>query len=114
MTNERSNEAEQILRELEKEILERIEATETSTSAPKMDSSVGRLTYMDAYQSQQVALHGRRQLEARLVTIRNALKRVAAGTYGICPACEQPIPAERLEYMPDAPYCVTCKERLGF
>jgi DnaK suppressor protein len=38
-----------------------------------------------------------------------SLARVANGTYGICEACHKPIPAARLEAMPNARMCVSCK-----
>ncbi len=104
--------AERVLKDLEKEILARIEAAGEMTNAPVMDSAVGRLTYIDAYQQQQVALHGRRQLETQLESVHNALKRVQDGTYGVCASCEKPIPPGRLEVMPETPFCVECQARI--
>jgi RNA polymerase-binding transcription factor DksA len=43
---------------------------------------------------------------ARLGQIDDALRRLDGGTYGICAACGTPIPAERLELVPETPYCV--------
>lgn len=49
----------------------------------------------------------RQQLfEAHLARIDAALARIAKGTYGTCRVCGQPIPHERLEAIPDTPYCV--------
>ncbi|HET7489675.1 MAG TPA: TraR/DksA C4-type zinc finger protein [Acidimicrobiales bacterium] len=42
-----------------------------------------------------------------------ALARVAAGTYGRCAGCGQPIPGARLEAVPEATHCVTCKSGGG-
>lgn len=105
--------AEQILTSLEKEMRERLQATEGAAEGPQMNSAVGRLTYIDAYQQQQVALRARRELESRLAAIRAALTRVTDGTYGRCERCGAAIPPERLEFMPEAPFCVKCNERLG-
>ncbi len=44
----------------------------------------------------------------RLSEIEDALKRIAAGTFGICERCGELIEAERLEAMPEARYCVQC------
>ncbi len=41
--------------------------------------------------------------------IDEALARVAAGTYGYCVQCHQPIPRARLEALPHAALCVACK-----
>jgi DnaK suppressor protein len=38
-----------------------------------------------------------------------SLGRLAGGTYGICESCRQPIPAARLEAVPNARLCVSCK-----
>jgi RNA polymerase-binding transcription factor len=38
-----------------------------------------------------------------------ALNRLEAGTYGICSRCGAEIPRARLEAMPTATLCVTCK-----
>ncbi len=51
--------------------------------------------------------------EARLLAeARNALARMADGSYGICQECEQPIPRGRLDALPWAVYCVRCQEAL--
>ena len=42
--------------------------------------------------------------------VRAALARVAAGTYGVCSRCGDDIPAARLNAMPTATLCITCKE----
>ncbi len=41
-------------------------------------------------------------LELRLRDVNNALKRIEAGTYGICQVCQKPIPLERLKANPAA------------
>ena len=48
-----------------------------------------------------------RMLEARLARIEAALARMDRGTYGICAICGKPIAPERLEVLPDTPWCVT-------
>ena len=50
-------------------------------------------------------------LQLRLV--EEALDRVRSGDYGVCLACEQPIPAKRLAAVPWARYCVACQETIG-
>jgi RNA polymerase-binding protein DksA len=40
-----------------------------------------------------------------------ALMRMAAGTYGECVACHEPIPLERLEAQPAAQRCQPCQAR---
>jgi len=38
-----------------------------------------------------------------------ALERVESGTYGLCQSCGKPISDERLEAVPHARLCITCK-----
>ena len=45
-----------------------------------------------------------------LEEVRAALARVNAGIYGTCSRCGGDIPAGRLEAMPAAILCITCKE----
>ena len=43
--------------------------------------------------------------------VKMALTRIDDGTYGTCETCGQPIPRERLEALPFAGQCVSCKSR---
>jgi phage/conjugal plasmid C-4 type zinc finger TraR family protein len=47
--------------------------------------------------------------QAKVAEIDAALARVDAGTYGVCESCGNPIPEARLEVVPEATLCVTCK-----
>jgi DnaK suppressor protein len=49
------------------------------------------------------------EARAKVAEIDAALERVEAGTYGLCEACGKPIPHARLEVVPEATLCVTCK-----
>ena len=46
-----------------------------------------------------------------LAQTERALARIAAGTYGICESCGEPIGKARLQAFPRATLCVTCKQR---
>lgn len=94
--------------ELERELTERLEEMDRSDSRPKMDSAVGRLTFMDELQQHQMAEHGRRNVESQLGRAHAALARVEDGTYGKCVRCGLDIPPDRLEFMPEAAHCVQC------
>lgn len=49
----------------------------------------------------------RRQLQAT----DDALRRMDEGTYGICANCNEEIPLERLEALPQAILCIKCKKQ---
>lgn len=40
-----------------------------------------------------------------------ALRRLDAGTYGMCVDCGQPLPDERLQARPEAARCVSCQAK---
>ena len=50
------------------------------------------------------------QARQSLADLESALARMEAGTYGICTRCGADIPAERLQAVPSAQLCITCKE----
>jgi DnaK suppressor protein len=49
------------------------------------------------------------EAQAHVAEIDAALARVDAGTYGLCESCGKPIPEARLEVVPEATLCVSCK-----
>ena len=49
----------------------------------------------------------------QLRLVEEALDRVRSGDFGVCLACEQPIPPKRLQALPWARYCVPCQEAVG-
>lgn len=46
--------------------------------------------------------------QTRIQLIRDALKRIRAGIYGVCLVCRLPIPYNRLAVIPEATTCVRC------
>ena len=51
-------------------------------------------------------------LRQRLDELHAALQRVERGTYGICESCGKQIAPERLDAIPTARLCISCKQRL--
>jgi DnaK suppressor protein len=58
-------------------------------------------------------LENRMALEKRvldqLAKVENALSKFEKGTYGICESCGKPIDPKRLEALPQATLCMSCK-----
>jgi RNA polymerase-binding protein DksA len=50
-----------------------------------------------------------KRLKSLLKEVEHALVKFEQGTYGLCDVCSQPIPAERLEALPQANICLRCK-----
>lgn len=63
-----------------------------------------------AFERSQVTSLSRR-LEQRLAEVDAALARLAAGTYGVCTRCGEPIAPARLEARPAARECIVCASR---
>lgn len=75
-------------------------------------SSVGRLSRMDAMQSQAMALENKRRREIELTRIDAALERIEEGEYGYCAACDEEIAQRRLNLDPANPFCVQCASKM--
>ncbi|MBI4556194.1 MAG: TraR/DksA C4-type zinc finger protein [Candidatus Hydrogenedentes bacterium] len=44
--------------------------------------------------------------------VNDALRRIEAGSYGMCEGCNKEIPKKRLEVFPAAKFCVECQSKL--
>jgi len=71
-------------------------------------TSVGRLSRMDAMQQQAMAKATRQHRATEIQAIKNALLRLEEGDYGYCEDCGEDIPSKRLELTPTAIRCVNC------
>lgn len=49
----------------------------------------------------------------QLRLVDEALERLASGGYGVCLACDEPIPLKRLDALPWARYCVHCQAEMA-
>ena len=96
------------LQELAGEINADLAANKDDSGIVQLDTSIGRLSRMDAMQNQQMALELRRRRENQLLRIENAFKRMDQGRYGICGKCRKPIDEARLEIFPDVVTCISC------
>ncbi len=50
-------------------------------------------------------------LRHALGEVERAIQKYEAGTYGLCDSCGQPIEQARLEALPQANLCLSCKAR---
>jgi DnaK suppressor protein len=73
-------------------------------------SSVGRLSRMDALQQQAMAKNVNERAATSLRLIDAALRRCDDGSYGYCKACDEPIDPRRLELAPAITRCAGCAE----
>lgn len=87
------------------------EASDTSQEVVELDQSrMGRLSRMDALQSQQVVLEAQRRQQRKLQAIQGALLRIDRGEFGQCYVCDEMISEARLNFDPTVTRCMTCME----
>jgi DnaK suppressor protein len=98
--------------ELERELarIERsMEASREAAKPVQLDqTSVGRLSRMDAIQNQHMSAELHNREESRHALILDAIDRMDKDAYGLCVRCGQPIPFGRLIVLPEARTCTGC------
>ncbi len=98
--------------ELQSELakLERsMEVTEAAAGPVELDqTAVGRLSRMDSLQNQGMTKNLQERERVKLASLRKALERLKAGTFGICTECEGEIPFGRLMVFPETATCQGC------
>lgn len=91
---------------------ETLEASLESAKGTALDQArIGRLSRMDALQSQAMAQGANRRLAEDIAAIRAAMERIERGTYGICAGCDREIDLMRLEVYPATERCLPCAKR---
>ena len=97
------------LRELKAELESIEQVSKDSTGTVVLDqSSVGRLSRMDAMQQQQMAKETEHRRQQQLVMIDAALRRIEDGSYGECFVCGEDIDPRRLAIAPTSTRCINC------
>ena len=71
-------------------------------------TSVGRLSRMDAMQQQSMALAEKSRREAELKRIEQALRLIEDDEYGYCVSCGEEMDPRRLELDPSIMVCLNC------
>lgn len=71
-------------------------------------SSVGRLSRMDAMQQQAMARAMEHRLQTQKRKLMAALDRIESGTFGLCCQCESDLEPARLQSDPAVVFCAGC------
>ncbi|MEE8351347.1 MAG: TraR/DksA family transcriptional regulator [Rhodospirillales bacterium] len=99
------------LTEMRKLVEELSEVTEEARQPVELDqTSVGRLSRMDALQTQAMQLETERRRSIEILRIDSALQRISEGEFGCCISCGIKIEPKRLNNDPTAPTCFDCAE----
>jgi DnaK suppressor protein len=103
---------EAVLQDRRAEVLALIDSHDDDSRPRELDQTrLGRLSRMDALQTQAMASETRRRRQQELERIDFALKRLAEGEYGDCQLCGEPIAPKRLAFDPSAALCIDCADR---
>ncbi len=113
MNDSEIEEFKKLLIQQQKELITlKMTARESAKTVNLDQSSVGRLSRMDAMQSQAIAKESQRRREIQLTRIEAALERIADGEFGYCASCEEEINNRRLQVDPANPFCVNCAAKI--
>ncbi len=99
----------QQLLDLQAELKTQQQVDQQAAEPVELDQArVGRLSRMDALQSQQMLQEVARRREAKLLGIEGALRRIETGDYGDCFVCGNSIDLRRLAVDPTSTRCIGC------
>jgi len=102
-----------LLQQQRQDILEVLDSGKSAAGTVKLDqTSVGRLSRMDAMQSQAMLQEAARRREQLLRDISAALRKIDSGEYGFCEECGEEIAEKRLQFNPVVLYCIDCSSKL--
>lgn len=88
-----------------------VDTSEADRAPVQLDqTSVGRLSRIDAMQVQAMALATERRRKAELARIVEALERLDTEEFGYCEVCGEEIAPARLEHNPAATTCIGCAD----
>ncbi len=92
-----------------------MEEEETGKEAAQIvvldQTSVGRVSRMDAMQGQAMAVAANQRRQTELQKIKLALKRIDSEDYGYCLECDEEIAEPRLKLDPATSLCINCASK---
>lgn len=101
------------LLQLQVELKQTVESSRELTGTVHLDqSAVGRISRIDAIQSQKMAEAAQRRTVLRLQQVAVAMRSFAEGEYGECKRCGESIGYGRLKARPETVACVPCMREL--
>lgn len=100
-----------MLQTLRRQYRDESQRSQSQRATVELDqTTTGRLSRMDALQSQAMAQAAERRRFVQLQRIEQALKRLDEGWYGECIECGEWIGKGRLKLDPAALKCIECAE----
>ena len=101
-----------LLEQQRTELMASQQKAQSSTQTVELDqSSVGRVSRVDALQSQSMAVETTRLRQQQLRRISTALALIESGDYGYCSNCDNEIDPIKLDNDPASIMCVPCASK---
>jgi DnaK suppressor protein len=104
------DELQLILEERQKQIESNIQDSKDNIAQLKENECKDDFDYAESSSDSFTLEVIAKQQMRELVEIKNALKAIKNGTYGICDMCDEHISIGRLKAKPFAKYCTSCRE----
>lgn len=101
-----------LLLEKKASLMEEEETGKDAAQIVELDqTSVGRVSRMDAMQGQAMAIAANQRRQVELQKIEASLKRIEHEDYGFCLECDEEIAEPRLKLDPAASLCIDCASK---
>ncbi len=102
-----------LLLEQQQELLAVQASGEAASQVVELDqTSVGRLSRMDAMQAQAMSIETDQRRKQELLRIKAAIRRLDDGEYGYCENCGNQINPLRLKTRPTVTLCIDCASEM--
>lgn len=111
MRKDQRDALEHLIREKIYALKQDIQSYSRMTKPVAPDSAIGRLTRADAMYSRGINQEALRKAKNDLVCLERTLVRIDHPDFGLCSACEEPIPMARLLIQPQSDLCVECAQK---
>lgn len=86
--------------------------SEAGARPVELDTSIGRVSRIDAIQQKEMVAASRQSHQIRLQQVERALAAFDDDAYGECRQCGEDVGHRRLSARPEAPFCLACQGRL--
>jgi len=112
MNNEKIDHFKEKLLHLQTELKDKEDIFQENKGPVELDQAKqGRLSRMDAMQSQQMELEESRRRQHQLLKIEGALRRIQSDEFGYCFVCGEEIDERRLNFDLTNTRCITCVDK---
>ena len=101
-----------LLLKMVKDLDEQLSISKSAAGIVTLDqTSVGRVSRIDAMQQQSMAVSTREKSRRRLKNVKQAINSMNSGDYGYCKKCDELISTPRLMAQPEAKFCLSCQDQ---